>query len=986
MGSSKKQTVGYKYYLGMHMILCHGPIDFISTITVDKRKAWVGNSTGGPVVINSEGLFGGEEREGGVSGIVDVEMGRNDQGRNSYLQARLGSSVPAFRKVVGLVLRQCYLGLNPYLKTWGFRGQRVHVRQDGIPQWYDDKAGIPQSYVAAPTPGTWPWVNRSAGYFVIGASEEFTGIFENFNGWWHGYIDCFRITKGVARYATVRYTVEDVPFGNESTDPHYSNVVSLLRFNGADGSTSFSDDKGNAVVAGGSAKISTARAKFGTSSGYFNGLTDYLQVMVGANENLGGRWTMDAWVWMESKRETSPDTYGRAIFGYGPLNLGYKDTAWFCNGDRWNYCQREGAAPAGNQPYLVQNIGPRATVGRWAFVSVCFDGENYWMHQDGRLLTGTATQHFDLNPAHIIRECLTDPDWGMGYSDSDIDDASFEYAADLLYNEGMGISILWDRQTPIEDFVNEIVKHIAASVYVDRTTGKFVLKLIRDDYTRASLLVLDENHIQKVEGATRPTAGELVNSVTAVYWDAETGENASLTVQDSALVQMQGAVINTTLQYPGFTNQDIASKAALRALTSLSIPLLSCTVYADRTASQLNIGDVFRMSWPDLQVNDLVMRVTAIALGDGRSNVVKLTVIEDVFATPVVSAIVVDPTPPTTDPDPSAPAEPATLRAVLEAPYYEACQQQGQASVDSVLAAGPEASYVLAGSARPTIEQVAVMQTDPGTGFEDVDTLDFSPGALLSGPVDRMTTTLSVGLEVDLDLVQPGGWAVLFGPHGHEFVRVDSVAPPLVEVGRAVLDSVPLEHPAGTLLLFMDDNNGIDPTEYVLGETVDVRLLPVSGSGRVPELAAPVDSVLLAGRAFRPYPPGNFKVEDSYFPSEVTSTEIPVTWAHRDRKQQTGGSLIDFTDGDVGPEAGVTYRLDTYGIDHEGVETLIYSQPGLVGTSATVDLATNAPPSTSVQVSIRLFSVRDGVDSLFPQRCDVDVLSAPFNLSATYEA
>ncbi len=51
----------------------------------------------------------------------------------------------------------------------------------------------------------------------------------------------------------------------------------------------------------------------------------------------------------------------------------------------------------------------------------------------------------DMNPAHIIRECLTEP-WGLGYTDSDIDDDAFMSAADALYNEGMGISLLWDRE------------------------------------------------------------------------------------------------------------------------------------------------------------------------------------------------------------------------------------------------------------------------------------------------------------------------------------------------------------------------------------------------------------------------------------------------------------------------------------------------------------------------------------------------------------
>ena len=64
MGKSKKVTVGYKYYVGMHMVLCHGPVDSVSAIEVDGRTAWSGSATGGSVTINAPDLFGGESRTG----------------------------------------------------------------------------------------------------------------------------------------------------------------------------------------------------------------------------------------------------------------------------------------------------------------------------------------------------------------------------------------------------------------------------------------------------------------------------------------------------------------------------------------------------------------------------------------------------------------------------------------------------------------------------------------------------------------------------------------------------------------------------------------------------------------------------------------------------------------------------------------------------------------------------------------------------------
>src|SRR5574340_369013 len=97
----KKVTVGYKYYVGMHMVLCHAA-DKITRIVVGERDAWSGSVTANTqIYVDNPNLFGGTDREGGVQGYVDLEFGAAAQGRNSYLQAKLGATVPAHRGVVG---------------------------------------------------------------------------------------------------------------------------------------------------------------------------------------------------------------------------------------------------------------------------------------------------------------------------------------------------------------------------------------------------------------------------------------------------------------------------------------------------------------------------------------------------------------------------------------------------------------------------------------------------------------------------------------------------------------------------------------------------------------------------------------------------------------------------------------------------------------------------------------------------------------------
>jgi hypothetical protein len=176
---------------------------------------------------------------------------------------------------------------------------------------------------------------------------------------------------------------------------------------------------------------------------------------------------------------------------------------------------------------------PRELTGHTRYTIWLFDGYLYnrggitlqieLIPADGSDGGGTQSPCDDMNPAHIIRECLTDPDWGMGYAESDIDDTSFIAAADTLYDEGMGISILWDRENTLEAFVQDIVRHIDAALYVDRSTGKFVLKLIRDDYDPEAIITLGPSEIESVENYRRPAFGELINAVTVNYWSCETG-------------------------------------------------------------------------------------------------------------------------------------------------------------------------------------------------------------------------------------------------------------------------------------------------------------------------------------------------------------------------------------------------------------------------------------------------------------------------------
>ncbi len=134
-------TVGYKYYAGIHMVICEAA-DYISKLKIgDKNvplRTIIGHGPDGPysvfidevsenssVYVEEPDLFGGEGGEGGVQGEFDVMFGRDGQAQNEYLRNKLGPDVPSFRGVVSLVAKQMYLSaMNPYIKPWKVKASR----------------------------------------------------------------------------------------------------------------------------------------------------------------------------------------------------------------------------------------------------------------------------------------------------------------------------------------------------------------------------------------------------------------------------------------------------------------------------------------------------------------------------------------------------------------------------------------------------------------------------------------------------------------------------------------------------------------------------------------------------------------------------------------------------------------------------------------------------------------------------------------------
>lgn len=142
MGSRKSQVVGHRYFFGMHMGVGRGPMDEMVAIKVGDRIAWTGSVTANASIqIDQPGLFGGDDKEGGIAGQLDVLMGEPTQAVNARLAAMLGGLVPAFRGVATTFFDGLMCSGSPYPKPWTYRWRRALKGWDGEP-WYPAKAVI----------------------------------------------------------------------------------------------------------------------------------------------------------------------------------------------------------------------------------------------------------------------------------------------------------------------------------------------------------------------------------------------------------------------------------------------------------------------------------------------------------------------------------------------------------------------------------------------------------------------------------------------------------------------------------------------------------------------------------------------------------------------------------------------------------------------------------------------------------------------------
>lgn len=526
-----------------------------------------------------------------------------------------------------------------------------------------------------------------------------------------------------------------------------------------------------------------------------------------------------------------------------------------------------------------------------------------------------------MNPGHIIYECLTNAEWGMGNPVADVDDVVFSAAMDRLYDEGFGLSLVWMQQTPVEDFIQEVANHIGAQVYVNPFDGKWGIKLIRDDYDPALLDVYDDSNSELVS-FERGGYHERINELTVNFQTPE-GKPSSITMHNLAAIQSAGAVISQTVDYPGIRSADLAARVCLRDLKVLSAPLSKLVIKANRYAWALKPGDVFKYSNDDYGLTSVVYRVIKITKGTLENPEITITATEDYFGLPTNAysagqgGLWVDTNTPPVD---------ITNFKFVEQSYIELARLLSVGSASSL----GQGLYVKALAAKPATQNtfLSLMHSDTNSSssFEEVVQTSYTKRDTLTSIVDRQETTLLFSGSSALREVSAGTLALV----NDELIQIDSINPGngSAVVTRAVGDTLPGEHSVGDTVWFIERITSVYNTDNPPANNY-FKLLGVNNIG----ITDPQDftSVLMnpTYRHLKPYPAANVRVNSQYWPQLVAAGDFSVAWSARNRTAQQDNAVGWYANGQA-PDGGDSYTL----IIRDPNNTILQNNTGLTANGS----------------------------------------------------
>lgn len=967
VGGGGGERVVTDYTLSLHLGICHGPVDSLRAIWIGEKEAWSGKVVNqSAFYIDNMNLFGGDSSEGGIRGVVHYLPGGPTQVMPSILAQRWNKTPetsPAFR------------GLCSIFFVDGFPSGASHGIMQHIPNrgflWAQNNPYLKD---------TWVTVTRSPKGLDPGTAlvPRITGVGHSINF----VLDISGSMRG-DRLTTLKNGMRRI----------------LDRLKGSISGAKSNLDIGITFFAESAHHISALNATIGDIDRLASSIqsvwiaadntphVDGVPLAAGTSYSNAMLSTRDWFLASLSRPAISKRTCVFVTDGE-PNPVGNHNTAAAIASDmlsRTGGQFNEGDGTAVD--FRAINIDLANTAYSRVLDNTPDDGVPVVSGNDGTSLLNAISnsvfggEPLDANPSHMIYECLTNVDWGMGANPNSINKASFEYAADILYGEGLGLSMMWAQQATVQEFVNEIIDHIQAVLYTNPRTGKMELKLIRADYDPATLRVLTVSNA-KLSNFQRKLWPETTNEIVVSWTNPESESTETVMVQDIGKIAIQGAVVSDSRNYYGVRYCELANRLADRDLATVSAPLATLNVECSREFWDALPSEVVKVTLPEEGLYEAIFRCLGpVNYGKRGSNSIRMPLIEDIFS---YSGVVSEPSPGTQWVNPSTLPTPADHSQIFTMPYFFYSQLVGEETIESrypevlaaVLAAEPASdgnTFSLHGER--TQPNGAVTETTIGS-------LTFSARATLSESLAAEATSVVPDFPDvvgDWNSIQAGGFAII-APTGAtdetaEIALIESYDEDGWTLKRGALDTVPRDWPAGTPVWFVSGGSKFDdPSRRAAGETVSYKILTNTSLGVLPPEAAPWVSGTLTERPHLPMRPANVKLDGVGF-GEVdlrASTTFEITWATRNRLLENT-QVVPWDDPDMIPESGQTTTVELCDAAGELIET----HANLTGSSLVVDKADFGSVSLGV---VRVLSEKGELRSLQAHEFKVRLADAGYGL------
>lgn len=603
----------------------------------------------------------------------------------------------------------------------------------------------------------------------------------------------------------------------------------------------------------------------------------------------------------------------------------------------------------------------------------------------------------DLNPMEILYTLLTEGWGGVGMDSSYLDTASFTSAAETLATEGNGMSLTVMNANEAKEVVTEILRQVDGVLYQDPTTGKIMVKLIRDDYVIESLPVFDESNVTKLKDYSRSAWAETTNQVRVKFnYRDKNYEPAAALVQDMANINQQGRIRSATLSFPGVTEPLLATTLSTRELSQRSVPLFRATATANREATQLRPGSPFVLSWSDYGIESEVMRVKNFDLGELLQGRVVMNVAQDKFA----SANVLFTEPEDTLWDPvDRPAVDLTDFLVFECPYWivERVSNMDKPADSSWLwglARRPSDALYLQGYEFVVSDDNFVLDK-----IVEVTEADYPLSAELDGalyaemgqPTGEITKIKIKNVDPDDTWGDPFDAATqadirddgrnMFVINGELFAFEDYTdlggnEYELLDVHRALLDTQYEDHADGDIVYFLFSKDWMSRNDRDDNDQLWYKFLSFSDQDYQEEGDVLASTINTNQRYNRPLPPDMVELESTRCPIEIVGqTTVQIT-DFLERNRLTPDQVVLVDDGTDTPEATTTYNA-RFLLDGVTIE----EQTGLTIASLPITFGSGTALNGAGVGRIEIEAVRDTLIS-WEEDFDEFYFAAYANLSA----